>query len=356
MGIELLSAGLGKAAGGGGFGGKKQIPAPPDYTGLANQQAQVGRENVDRQTTQNRPNQSTPYASTQWGVGPDGRPTQQVGFNGPLAGANTALQEQFASNMAKPFSLSHLPSVGTGDEARQQASNAAYQQAASRLDPQWQQRESQNRSRLLNQGLTEGTAAWDRAMSNLSRDRNDAYNQANFSAIREGTAAGDSVFRNNLAARQQGVGEYSMERNAPMQGMAFMQQLLGMPGFSQAGQAPTPNLVGAAGMQDAAAMQRYQMQQQQMMDLINGLAQIGGTVGMAASDERVKVDVVRTKDELLPGVPLATWRYKPGMGYPEGKWRGVVAQDLQRVSPQHVRERDGVLYVTAPFLPEYVND
>ena len=64
-----------------------------------------------------------------------------------------------------------LQQVGSGDEARQRAEDAIYQRATSRLDPQWQQQEGDLRSRLYNQGLREGDAAFDREVGNFGKAR-----------------------------------------------------------------------------------------------------------------------------------------------------------------------------------------
>jgi hypothetical protein len=78
---------------------------------------------------------------------------------------------------------------------------------------------------------------------------------------------------------------------------------------------------------------------------------IGGGIGAAVpvlSDERFKADVVREAEEALPGVPFATWEWpdQPGVRH-----RGVIAQDLERVAPEHVFTRgDGVKFVDYSFL------
>lgn len=69
---------------------------------------------------------------------------------------------------------------------RQNIEDALYARSTSRLDPQWQDREEQQRTRLYNMGLTEGDAAYERQMRNLGMARTDAYDMARNQA----TAAG----------------------------------------------------------------------------------------------------------------------------------------------------------------------
>jgi hypothetical protein len=322
--------------------------------GLAQQQGDIAQRLLDQQTQANRPNQSTPFASSNWVRGPDGSWTQGVTFNGPLGDVNQRAQALAAQTMGQPLDLNGLPALTSGDTTRQQAIDAAYGQASSRLDPQWSQMESQNRTRLLNQGLAEGSEAYNRAMDRLGQQRNDAYNQAMFSAIGQGTSAGNALFNQSLAARQNGLAEMLQQRSIPMQDLQQLQGLTSMPGFQGAGRGEAPKLVGAASAGDAANMQRYQMQQQQMMDMISALSQLAGTGAMLASDERMKQNVERLPYDVLPGVPLATWEWRPEFEG-SGPTIGVVAQDLQQVAPHLVHEAgDGHFMVDYGGLGEYL--
>lgn len=326
-------------------GGKKNGPPPPDFMGFMQQQADASQRLTSDQTQANRPNQSTPFASSQWTQGPDGQWSQSVGFNGPLAQANSSLQQQAADALRQPFDLSGIPGLSSGEEARDQAINAAYGQATSRLDPQWQQREDQTRARLLASGLQEGSAAYNRAFENLGRERNDAYNQAQFSAIGQGTQAGNALFNQSLARRQQNVGEYQAQRGSALSDLLRMQGLTQMPGFAQVGRAETPQFLQAGGMQDAAAQQRWQQQMQMISDLIGMGGQLGGAA-MMASDERLKENIERYGFDAIQGVPAASWDWIPGSGMPDGRQYGVIAQDLQQVRPDLVHAGDdGMLMV-----------
>lgn len=67
--------------------------------------------------------------------------------------------------------------------------NAAYQQSASRLDPQFQQVEDRFRQDMVNRGIGQGTAAYDNAWDDFSRMKNDAYGSARNQAMAQGLAA-----------------------------------------------------------------------------------------------------------------------------------------------------------------------
>jgi hypothetical protein len=67
----------------------------------------------------------------------------------------------------------------------------------------------------------------------------------------------------------------------------------------------------------------------------------GGSKSAAGSDERLKKNIVRLDTEVIPGVPFATWNWKDS-----GKFDfGVIAQDLQKVLPEAVKDFGGVLFV-----------
>ena len=187
---------------GGGSGGKKSSPAPPDFGALA-----------DKQTAANRPDQSNPFGSTTWD------PTHQkqtTNFAGPLADASGSLQDQYAKANASP--------LDNGQQARTAATNAVYGQEASRLDPQWTQRGQAVNADLANAGLDPTGEAGGKVMDQFNRGRNDAYSSAQRQAI---TMGGDQ------AAQQQQLDLNS--RQAPLAGMQGLRGLLQMPGVGQAG-------------------------------------------------------------------------------------------------------------------------
>lgn len=335
-------------------GGKKNAPAPADYMGLAREQGAQQRALLEQQTQANRPNQNTPYASSQWMRGPDGQWIQNTAFAGPMKGLNESLQKQAADAMSKPFSLDGLTPITSGDAAREQAINAAYGQAASRLDPRFSRMRNAERTRLLNQGLTEGSAAYNRAMQELGSQENDAYNQAQYSAIGQGAQAGQALFNQSMAQRQQGLAEALRQRGQAFGELQAQSGMLNMPGFNSAGLGQADPLLQGGGLADAGAFRNWQANNQAQADFINALMQLGGTIGtIAASDEGVKENVHRLPHEAIPGVPYATFEYSDGTGYgePGTSYLGVVAQDLQAVAPEYVTEVEGVLHVAPLFAP-----
>ncbi len=174
-----------------------------------------------------------------------GDPRATVLRSGGMAknvGGPQPVPEQFqdaANQMGPPIDWSQFAGMSaTGDQARQQAIDAAYGQATSRLDPMWGQREDAERTRLLNQGLPEDSEAFKNSMGEFGRQRNDAYSQALSSAIGQGTQAGDTVFRQGMMTRQQALAEALRRRGMPLDELAKWQDLYGDQGKLDAANSP----------------------------------------------------------------------------------------------------------------------
>lgn len=93
--------------------------------------------------------------------------------------------------------------------------DAAYQQAASRLDPQWQQAQAQFDQQMQSQGIQPGSAAYNAAAQQFGQQRNDAYGSARNAAMQQGLQAQGQAFQegfagsnlaNELARAQMGAG------------------------------------------------------------------------------------------------------------------------------------------------------
>lgn len=313
----------------------KQAPQGPDYQQVAAQQTQA-----------NRPNVTTGNASQAWTQGPDGTWKMDTRLADPLQQTESVLQQQAKYGMQQPMDWGQFGQLGTGDAARQQAIDAAYGQATSRLDPQWQQREQQMRSQLANQGLDPTSEAARNAGREFGNARNDAYGSAMNSAIAQGQAAGDAVFRNNLMQRQQMISEALRQRGQPLDELSRLQQFYQLPGYNQ-----TNDMLQGAQLQGESDWRRFIQQQQMDADMAKGGLQLAATLPslFMLSDERAKTNIVRLMVDALPGVPFAMWTYKPEYG---GKRSvGVIAQDLERVAPQYVSTRaDGLKVVDYSFL------
>lgn len=229
--------------------GKKSAPPPPDYAAIAQQQAAENKRVADEQTQINRPNQYTPWGSTEWTKDAAGNWTQTQSLNEAdqalldqsryLEGQQQQIGGDLLSNVANtlrtPISLEGLPEIqgfdlskltqfgdpnqinqGVGDWGKLDFSGVpqladsgfgAVQEVQDammgRLAPARADARNQELQRLKNQGLSEDSAAFQRALTRLDQGDTDANQQALLAAS---SAYGD-IFNRSLAARQQGVGE-----------------------------------------------------------------------------------------------------------------------------------------------------
>lgn len=238
-------------------GGKKQAPPPPDYQGA---------QSADLQA--NRPNQTNAFGSTlTYGKDANGNVTQTQGFGGPFGDLSKSLMGQAAGTMGQPMDWSQFGQIGNGDDARNQAINAAYGQATSRLNPQWAARDEALQAQLANQGLDPQTSQAGRmAQFQQNQARNDAYGSAMNSAIMQGQAAGDSVFRNNMMSRQQAIAEALKARGMPMAELGQLGGFLGQEGIT--GQS---NQMGAAQALSNYYLGEMDRQDSQAADIAGGL-------------------------------------------------------------------------------------
>lgn len=82
------------------------------------------------------------------------------------------------------------------------ASDAAYRQSQSRLDPQWNQQQHDLQNQLTQQGIMQNSDAWNRAMQDFSRSRNDAYQTAMNNSVTQGLAAQGQLYNQGLSSNQ----------------------------------------------------------------------------------------------------------------------------------------------------------
>ena len=192
-----------------------------------------------------------------------------------------------------------------------------------RLDPMFANRDEDLRTRLANQGIKAGTAAYDREMGLLGQQENDAYNSL------------------LLQGRGQASQELLTEDN---QRINQISALLGggqvsMPNFmtgANVGAIPTTDNASIIGNSDNAKMAAWQANQAAMGSMLGGL---GGLFTL--SDERAKTDKDKI-GETDDGMGIYSYRYK---GQPQ-KQIGLMAQEVQRKKPQAVRKGvDGLLRV-----------
>ncbi len=192
-----------------------------------------------------------------------------------------------------------------------------------RLDPRFARDEEALRTRLVNQGVREGSAAYDAAINNFSQGKNDAYNQLAL------TGRSQAV-QEALTARNQPINEIT----ALLSGSQVSGSQVSAPQFQNI-QNPTAATVDYAGLVNqnyANQMGAYNTKMGQANGVLGGLFGLGSSAIMA-SDRRVKKDIEKVGN--LKGFDLFEYRYK-GKFDDGKKHTGVMAQDVEKTRPDAV--------------------
>ncbi len=257
---------------------KPQVPGTPDYTGLANQQFAQQQQLLDQQTRANRFNQVTPNGSLNWSQDAQGNWTQtqtlspaqqqildqQNSLSLGLGDAQKSMLGQVNSTYSQPF-------TGGDPAARQQTIDSQYGAMTSRLDPQWNQREQSLQTRLANQGLPVGSEASNNATRDFNFGRNDAYQQAQNSALQMGNTEFQNSFNRNLQSYQLPMNMFNSLRSGTQ-----LQQPNYQGQNTSAGIAQPANLTGAAQQQYGANLNQTNANNAYNANLTSGLFGLAG--------------------------------------------------------------------------------
>jgi len=190
-----------------------------------------------------------------------------------------------------------------------------------RFAPQKQREMEGLRTDLANQGITQGSEAYDRAMGRFGETWNDRYNQL------------------ALTGRQQAIQETLQARNQPLNeiiGITSGTQV-GLPQFSAAPNnynIPTTDYAGIVNNNFAQQMQGYNAQmanRQNNMGMLGGLFSGLGSIAAAFSDERLKENIKQV-GKTNDGQKIYSYNYK-GDSKPQ---MGLIAQEVKKKHPNAV--------------------
>lgn len=318
--------------------GKGAEPPPaPDPVAVAAAQEKTNVRSATAQTGLNSTNQVTPYGNlsyTQIGNWQDGTPhfqaeqtlspeqqtlLSQQNEYGRLTGQLGIDQtKKLADLLSKPVDLSN-----DATEA------AMMQRGRMRLDPMMQQRREGLENKLYNQGVRPGTEAWQRAMTEVGQQENDAYNQL------------------MLQGRGQAVQEALTARNQPINEITALMSggQVSQPNFvgTPQSQVAATDYMGAVGMQQAALQNNYNQQMGQQNAIYGALGSAAGGIGggmMMKSDRRAKTNIKRV-GELDNGLSVYSFRYIGS----DMTQIGLMADEVEQLHPEAVVEIGGVKHV-----------
>lgn len=195
-----------------------------------------------------------------------------------------------------------------------------------RLDPAFAKQEEATRSRLLNSGIREGSAAWNSEFERMQQGKNDAYNQLLLQG--RGQASQELLTEDN-----QRINQISALLNG---GQVSQPNFMGanMPTI------PTTDVAGLINQDYQNRLGAYQQKQAGLGGLFSGLGSFGGSL-IGLSDDDAKKDKER-HGEIEDGMGLWSFHYK---GEPKGtpKHVGLMASEVEKAKPSAVkRGKDGL--------------
>ena len=214
-------------------------PAAPDYAAAARQTAAGNASQAQVAQYGSMTNQVTPYGTVSYtrqqvGETKQGDPLNQWTQTMALSPEQQALYNQnqalnqtlgniaqtgvgyVQNSMDNPLDFSQNQALQAPGQIQQQASNAAYQNAAQYLDPQYQQSNAQLANRLANQGITQGSEAYNNAMLNAGNAQQQAYESARNQAYIQGQQGAQQQYAQGLGTRQQQIAEQQVLRQDPL--------------------------------------------------------------------------------------------------------------------------------------------
>lgn len=402
------------------FGSPPSPPPAPDYVGAAQTTAAGNLAAAQAATSANRVSQYTPYGNlvySQNGVDSQGNPTWQAVTslndtgqqlldtqNQTSLGLGQTINAQLGNvqqTMGQGFNPQTGPITTNAGQANLNANyqtnpnyasgmqgwDQANQILQARLQPQMaQDLESQNAA-LANQGIVQGTKAYDNAMRTFNQGQNDLltnsqlagqqignslFNQGitggQFSnqALGQQNATNQQQFANQVTnanlgnqAQQQQYTQAMTNYNMPLNTLSALRSgaQVQNPTFQNVPQQATTSGADVLGATTAAGnynLGTYNANAAQQAGMTSGLMGLGGSLGAAAiiSDIRTK-EHIKEIGMLHNGLPVYEYEYKPEWKAEagNGKFIGVMAHEVEAVMPEAVITRpDGYKMVNYGVL------
>ena len=386
-----------------------KAPPAPDYAAAAQQTAAGNASQAQVAQYGSMTNQVTPYgrvtytpqaigktkegdALNQWTQTVSLSPTEQAAFEqnnrinaqlGNVAESGVGYVQQALANPLQGQQYSGNIDPTANQMVRynqdpqllaQNTADALYRANTQYLDPQFKQSNAQLANRLANQGITQGSEAYNNAMLNASNQQQQAYESARNAAVGGGVQAAQGLFgmgmqnaglQNQAAqqAYQQALqsGQFQNQTAAQKfaQAQALQQNPLNMLNATRTGQqmqvanipnvgqsnpaalqaVAGPDMLGAVTAQGQYNMNTYNQQMASYNAMMSGAMSSAGTVAGAGagagaakmmSDRRLKKNIVRIGTHAL-GIGLYTWDYLWGQPF-----SGVMADEVEKVMPEAV--------------------
>lgn len=187
---------------------REQYSTPLDFSGAPQVQNGTTTKGVARPDLQTS---IRPYGSIQDDLNYNGNIQDRVASAGGIqrqvdtSGINPLTYSANKGNIQNNIDMSGVPSLVGGQDLlgfQAQARDAAWNNAKAALDPQWNSYETGLETKLANQGVMQGSDAWNKAVSEMSRNRQYDYSQAQNNAVSQGLTAAQQLYGQGLSSNQ----------------------------------------------------------------------------------------------------------------------------------------------------------
>jgi hypothetical protein len=199
-----------------------------------------------------------------------------------------------------------------------------FELGSSTLNPMFERQRGDLETRLANQGIKLGSAAYDRALNEQGNTQNQAYNQL------------------ALQGRGQAFGELQSIRNQPLNELSALLSgsQVSMPnyGVNTPAGIPTTDNAGLIQANYGQQMQNWQTDRNSWDNTVGGLFGLGSAAIM--SDRRTKTDIEKV-GKTDDGQPIYSYRYKSGGPIQ----MGLMAQEVEKKRPDAVVKKGGIRFV-----------
>lgn len=293
-------------------------PSAPDPAATAQAQAEANARAIRESAKVNQVGINSPWGKQFW-EGTIGQPDRELNIELTPGGERARQsQEQLAELLsgfgAETFGPQAIERLGAPDS---DIGDMIYERAIGRREPEFRENEELLRSKLMTQGLSPGSRAYEQALGKLQRGEQFARDDLALSSTLSG-------FGENRAQRSQAINELSaLLQGAPAIGSPATQ----MPAQYQV--AP-PDIAGLTMGNYYGQQGAYNSDASERAGIYGALGQLGAAGLGLLSDRRLKADIrpVGTHG----GLRWYTYRYLW-----EGTRRlGVMAQEVLSVMPEAV--------------------
>ena len=272
----------------------------------------------------------SPFRNTSFTKGADGYWTEETNFSPALQG----LFDQRIGMVGEDVPLYDTPTDASFSAEGDKLSDATYQKYESRLNPQFEKEQNDLTSQLANQGITQGSEAYNKSMDDLGRRKREAYSGARLDSVGAGRQEQGRLFGQGMQSREQGFRQNISRRQQ------LYNELASLMGTAQIGKPTELDVMGPFSQQYQGQManvnQANQNSQQKSANNASAGASIASILLSAFSDRRLKTDIEKI-DKLPSGLNVYRYRYI----WEDSSRIGVMADEVETVFPDAVGERNG---------------